>query len=84
MGQEFRARFEPPAQWRTQWNIDSVNLEMQYLGTNFQIMLEVDKKGAFSKDRRTQYNVELATLRQASLRQVSEQLLSLIQRMLSL
>ncbi len=57
---------------------------MQYLGTNFQIMLEVDKKGAFSKDRRTQYNVELATLRQASLQQVGEQLLSLIQRMLSL
>ncbi len=84
LGQEFRARFEPPAQWRTQWNIDCVNLEMQYLGTNFQIMLEVDKKGAFSKDRRTQYNVELATLRQASLQQVGEQLLSLIQRMLSL
>jgi len=84
LGQEFKARFEPPAQWRTQWNIDCVNLHMQYLGTNFQIMLEVDKKGAFSKDRRTQYNVELATLRQASLQQVSEQLLSLIQRMLSL
>ncbi|MGH1346491.1 MAG: FHA domain-containing protein [Nannocystales bacterium] len=84
LGQEFKARFEPPAQWRTQWNIDCVNLHMQYLGTNFQIMLEVDKKGAFSKDRRTQYNVELATLRQASLQQVGEQLLSLIQRMLSL
>ncbi|MCR9164944.1 MAG: FHA domain-containing protein [Nannocystaceae bacterium] len=84
MGQQFLARFEPPAQWRTQWNIDSVNLDMQYLGTNFQIMLEVDKKGAFSKDRRTQYNVELSTLRQASLQQVSEQLLALIQRMLSL
>ncbi len=84
LGQEFKARFEPPAQWRTQWNIDCVNLHMQYLGTNFQIMLEVDKKGAFSKDRRTQYNVELTTLRQASLQQVGEQLLSLIQRMLSL
>ncbi len=84
LGQEFKARFEPPAQWRTQWNIDCVNLHMQYLGTNFQIMLEVDKKGAFSKDRRTQYNVELATLRSASLQQVGEQLLSLIQRMLSL
>ena len=84
LGQEFTARFQPPAQWRTQWNIDSVNLTMQYLGTNFQIMLEVDKKGAFSKDRRTQYDVELSTLRQASLQQVSEQLLSLIQRMLSL
>ena len=84
LGQEFKARFEPPAQWRTQWNIDCVNLHMQYLGTNFQIMLEVDKKGAFSKDRRTQYDVELATLRQASLQQVSEQLLSLIQRMLRL
>ncbi len=84
LGQEFRARFEPPAQWRTQWNIDCVNLEIQYLGTNLQIMLEVDKKGAFSKDRRTQYNVELSTLRQASLQQVGEQLLALIQRMLSL
>ena len=84
LGQEFKARFEPPAQWRTQWNIDCVNLHMEYLGTNFQIMLEVDKKGAFSKDRRTQYNVELATLRAASLQQVGEQLLSLIQRMLSL
>lgn len=84
LGQEFKARFEPPAQWRTQWNIDCVNLHMEYLGTNFQIMLEVDKKGAFSKDRRTQYNVELATLRSASLQQVGEQLLSLIQRMLSL
>jgi hypothetical protein len=84
LGQEFKARFEPPAQWRTQWNIDCVNLELQYLGTNLQIMLEVDKKGAFSKDRRTQYNVELTTLRQSSLQQVSEQLLSLVQRMLSL
>ncbi len=84
LGQHFKARFEPPAQWRTQWNIDCVNLELQYLGTNLQIMLEVDKKGAFSKDRRTQYDVELTTLRQASLQQVGEQLLSLIQRMLSL
>lgn len=84
LGQHFEARFEPPAQWRTQWNIDCVNLDIQYLGTNVQLMLEVDKRGAFSKDRRTQYNVELATLRQASLQQLSEQLLALVQRMLSL
>ncbi len=84
LGQQFEARFEPPAQWRTQWNIDCVRLEIQYLGTNLQILLEVDKRGVFSKDRRTQYTVELATLRQASLQQVSEQLLALVQRMSSL
>lgn len=84
LGQQFKAVFEPPAQWRNQWNIDVVNLEVNYLGTNLEIMLEVDKRGVFSKDRRTKWVAELPALRAASLSDVGNHLQQLIHRMLAL
>ncbi len=84
LGQEFSAVFEPPAQWRTAWKIDRVNLEIQYLGTNLEVKLEVDKLGVLSKDRVTKYVFELPRLRQASLQELSTQFQQMIQHMLQL
>jgi hypothetical protein len=81
LGQQFSAVFEPPAQWRNAWKIDQVNLEIQYLGTNLEVLLEVDKRGALSKDRTTKYVFELARLRQASLQELAVQFQQMIERM---
>lgn len=83
-GQHFLASFEPPAQWRNQWNIDQVNLEIQYMGTNLQLLVEVDKRGIFSHDRRTTFVVDLGQLRASKKEDVSRQLQETIHRMLSL
>jgi hypothetical protein len=66
LGQEFTLKFQPPTQWRTAMGIDNINLKLQYLGANLQIKLEVDKKGTFVGDRRTEFNLELEKLRATS------------------
>jgi pSer/pThr/pTyr-binding forkhead associated (FHA) protein len=84
LGQHFTAVFEPPAQWRSAWKIDEVNLDIHYLGTNLEVKLEVDKLGAMSKDRTTKFVFELHKLRQASLQELSTQFQQMIQTMLQL
>jgi hypothetical protein len=72
LGQEFLCKFQPPTQWRSAMGIDSIDLKIQYLGANLQVNLEVDKKGTYSGDRRTEFNLELEKLRTSTQEQISQ------------
>ena len=84
LGQEFRGKFHPPAQLAKRVGIDAVNVVLQYLGTNMQINLEVDKTGMFSKDKRTNFNIDLTQLRAARPHELSALLQANIERLMSL
>jgi len=84
LGQEFNLKFQPPAQWATQWNIDCITVDVVYLGTNIEVDILVDKRGTFSKDMRSKSTLELAKLRSLSLQDLGHQLQAVVSRMLSL
>lgn len=84
LGQEFQGKFNPPAQLAKRVGIDAINVNIQYLGTNLKVLLEVDKTGVFSKDKRTDFVVELARLRTAAPHEVAALLKSNIDRLMSL
>jgi hypothetical protein len=84
LGQEFQGKFHPPAQLAKRVGIDAINVNIQYLGTNLKVLLEVDKTGVFSKDKRTDFVVELARLRSAQAHEVAGLLKSNIDRLMAL
>lgn len=84
LGQEFKGKFHPPAQLARRVGIDAINVIIQYLGTNMKIWLEVDKTGVFSKDRRTDFVVELQRLRAAQMHELSALLKANIDRLMAL
>ncbi len=84
LGQEFQGKFHPPAQLATRVGIDAINVTIQYLGTNLKVLLEVDKTGVFSKDKRTDFVVELARLRSAQPHEIAGLLKANIDRLMSL
>src|SRR5690606_7736883 len=84
LGQEFKGKFHPPAQLAKRVGIDAINVLIQYLGTNLKIWLEVDKTGMFSKDKRTDFVIELERLRGAQMHEVSALLQANIGRLMSL
>jgi hypothetical protein len=84
LGQEFTGKFHPPAQLAKRVGIDAINVLIQYLGTNLKVLLEVDKTGVFSKDKRTDFVVELARLRTAQPHEVAALLKANIDRLMSL
>jgi hypothetical protein len=84
LGQEFQGKFHPPAQLATRVGIDAINVTIQYLGSNLKVLLEVDKTGVFSKDKRTDFVVELARLRTAQPHEVAGLLKANIDRLMSL
>lgn len=84
LGQEFRGKFHPPAQLAKRVGIDAINVTLQYLGTNMKVFLEVDKTGMFSKDKRTDFLIELVKLRAAQPHELSALLQANIERLMSL
>ena len=84
LGQEFKGKFNPPAQLARRVGIDAINVIIQYLGTNMKIWLEVDKTGVFSKDRRTDFVIDLNQLRAAQMHELSALLKANIDRLMAL
>ncbi len=84
LGQEFQGKFHPPAQLAKRVGIDAINVIIQYLGTNLKVLLEVDKTGMFSKDKRTDFVIELARLRAAGAQEVAGLLKANIDRLMAL
>lgn len=84
LGEEFRGTFHPPAQLAKRVNIDAINVVLQYLGTNMKVHLELDKSGRFSRDKRTEFTLELARLRAAQQHELSALLQANIDRLMSL
>ena len=74
LGQRFEGKFQPPPQMRNQLGISNIDLVVEYLGTNIQIGMKVDKTRLFKFDKRTQFVLELARLRSAPHAEVSQYL----------
>jgi hypothetical protein len=74
LGQRFTGTFQPPAQLRQQLGISDVNVTVEYLGTNLQMLLEVEKTALFKFDRDVKIVFELQRLRNAPKAEISEYL----------
>jgi hypothetical protein len=74
LGQRFTGTFQPPAQLRQQLGISDVNVTVEYLGTNLQMHLEVEKTALFKFDRDIKIVFELQRLRTAPKAEISEYL----------
>lgn len=82
LGQRFTGSFQPPAQLRSQWGISDVNVLVEYLGTNLQLLLEVEKTALSKWDREIKVTFDLQQLRAAPLPQLSEYLRQQIEGMM--
>lgn len=82
LGQRFTGSFQPPAQLRDKWGISDVNLVVEYLGTNLQLTLEVEKTALSKWDRDVTITFDLEQLRTAPLTQISEYMRQQIEGMM--
>ena len=71
LGQVFIGKFQPPAQLRKQVGINSINLVVEYLGSNLQVKFEVEKSSFFKFDKHTEFTFDLQRLRAAPLAELS-------------
>lgn len=65
LGQRFMGKFAPPANLRSQWGINDIDINVEYLGANIQVHMHIDKKGVFTRDRDVKQVYDLARLRVA-------------------
>ena len=72
LGQRFTGTFQPPVQLRSQIGITDINLVVEYLGTNLQVVMEVEKTSLFKFDREVKLIFDLAQFRAAPPAQVME------------
>jgi hypothetical protein len=71
LGQRFVGTFQPPAQLARQIGINDIQLVVEYLGANIKIVMEIDKKGLFKRDRENATVFDLARFRGAPLAEVT-------------
>jgi hypothetical protein len=72
LGQRFTGTFQPPVQLRQQFGITDINLAVEYLGTNLQITMLVEKTSLFKFDRQVKLVFDLQQFRSAPQAQVVE------------
>jgi hypothetical protein len=65
LGQRVTGTFQPPVQLRSQYGITDINLAIEYLGTNLQIQMQVEKTSLFKFDRDVKLVFDLAQFRAA-------------------
>ena len=82
LGQRFTGNFQPPAQLRDRWGISDVNVVVEYLGSNLQLVLEVEKTALSKWDRDVTVTFDLQMLRSAQIGQLSEYLRQQIEGMM--
>lgn len=71
LGQRFEGKFTPPANLRSQWGINEIEIAVEYLGANIQIHMHIDKRGIFTRDRDVKQVYDLARLRAAPVGELS-------------
>jgi hypothetical protein len=71
LGQRFTGKFQPPAQLRSQWGINDIDLAVDYLGANLQVHMHIDKKGVFTRDRDVKQTYDLARVRSAPISELT-------------
>jgi len=72
LGQRFEGKFAPPANLRSQWGINDIDLIVEYLGANLQVRMHIDKKGVFTRDRDVDQVYDLERLRSAPIAELSQ------------
>src|SRR4029078_6484174 len=72
LGQRFQGSFQPPVQLRSEWGITDVNIAVEYLGTNLQLTLQVEKTSLFKFDKTTKLIFDLQQFRASPPAQVME------------
>ncbi|MFV8753188.1 FHA domain-containing protein [Nannocystaceae bacterium ST9] len=72
LGQKYIGKFNPPMHLRQKLNITDVNLDIEYLGVNLKVTMEVEKNKLFHFDKRQEFVFELARLRAASIQDLAQ------------
>jgi hypothetical protein len=80
-GQRFEGAFAPPAQLARDMGVNSVKLEIEYLGANLKVRMKLDRKG-LHHDPALDQVFELGRLRQASQAEVNATLKSMLEALL--
>jgi hypothetical protein len=83
LGQRFTGTFHPPAQLKAQLGISDINLEVEYLGTNLKVVMEVEKTSLFKFDKRQETVFDLARFRAAPLPEVAANFKQQIDQMMA-
>jgi hypothetical protein len=71
LGQRYAGTFNPPMHLRSKLNITDINFDIEYLGTNLKVVMEVEKNKLFHFDKRQEFVFALDMLRSASMQDVS-------------
>jgi pSer/pThr/pTyr-binding forkhead associated (FHA) protein len=72
LGQKYIGKFNPPLHLCQKLNITDVNLDIEYLGVNLKVVMEVEKNKLFHFDKRQEFVFELARLRAASVQELAQ------------
>jgi hypothetical protein len=80
-GQRFEGSFAPPANMAKDLGVNSVKLEIEYLGANLKVRMKLDRKG-MHHDPALDQVFELGRLRQASQPEVNATLASMLTALL--
>jgi hypothetical protein len=83
LGQRFTGRFQPPANLKKDWGISDINLEVEYLGTNLKVVMEVEKTSLFKFDKKNETIFDLARFRAAPLTEISANFKAQIDQMMA-
>jgi hypothetical protein len=71
LGQKYTGKFNPPLHLAKKLNITDINFDIEYLGTNLKVVMEVEKNKLFHFDKKQEFVFALDMLRSASLQDVS-------------
>lgn len=83
LGQKHRCVFQPPAQLQTQVGIRQVIVDLEYMGTNLKLHMEVDKKKRWVKDPRTDFVIDLNRFRATAPGEVGQHILGTINQLMA-
>ena len=83
LGQKYTGKFNPPMHLRKQLNITDINLDIEYLGTNLKVVMEVEKNKMFHRDKRQEFVFALDMLRSAPLTDISAHFQQEINKLMS-
>ena len=80
-GQRFEGMFRPPANMAKDWGVNSIKLEIEYLGANLKVRMKLDRKG-LHHDPAIDQVFELGRLRSASQPEVNATLKQMLDKLL--
>ena len=80
-GQRFEGTFRPPANMAKDWGVNSIKLEIEYLGANLKVRMKLDRKG-LHHDPAIDQVFELGRLRSASQAEINATLKQMLDALL--